>query len=407
MNVAIITIGNEILLGKTINTNMAYLGSQLATLGFNLELAKTIKDDPETIKKALQDTWGKFEVVITTGGLGPTEDDLTKATIADFFGCEIHFDEAVWNHVQSLFAKRDLPTPENNRCQAMVPDGFTALENARGTAPGLHYCKDGKHFFALQGVPVEMQYIFETHIVGILKHYYPKMMGITQRTLHTHGISESRLAELFFVKDLPADVSVAWLPQTGRVDMRFYGYYPEAVDIAINRALKSVGSYVWGVDNETPAQVLLQLLSKKSNTISVAESCTGGLVGKLLSDIPGSSNSFMGGVIAYHDEIKINVLNVSSETLFSQGAVSEQCATEMVAGIKALTKSNYALSLTGIAGPGGGTELKPIGSVHFGFAAKDFIWSKKQVFNGDRNSIRFKAAEYAILELIRHEQCRD
>ncbi len=407
MKAALITIGNEILLGKTLNSNMAFLGSELAKLGIPVEYAVTIKDDPEAIIKALSETWDRFDVVISTGGLGPTEDDLSKSAIARFFGVQQHFEEEVWTLVQKLFAQRGMPTPEINRCQAMVPDGFEALRNDRGTAPGLHYQSEGKHFFALQGVPLEMRFIYENHIADILKAAYPDLRPIFQKTLHTHGISESRLAELFSLSDLPEKVSLAWLPQTGRVDMRFYGTSPEAIDKGIAAALKEINPYVWSNEDKSPAEVLTGLMLTNGNTISVAESCTGGWVSKLITDVAGASNIFSSGVIAYANEIKVNTLKVDKNILEAKGAVSEECALAMAKGIKLLTGSSFAISTTGIAGPSGGTATKPVGLVCFGFIADRMFWTKKQIFTGDRDSIRFKAAEFALLEIIRYMQGRN
>ncbi len=403
---AIITIGNEILLGKTLNTNMAYLGSELAKLGIPVEHSVVIKDDPKAIKAALQELWEKFEVVISTGGLGPTEDDLSKAAIAEFFGVGQHFDQEVWEHVQSLFARRGMKTPEINRSQAMVPSGFIPLRNERGTAPGLQYCKDGRCFFALQGVPLEMRFIFETHIRDFLKAAFPEARPVLQKTIHTHGISESGLAELLTLSELPQDVSLAWLPQTGRVDLRFYGCDEAALNEAISIALHKVGKWVWNKDDRNPAELLSELLLKNGNTISTAESCSGGLIGKLLTDLPGSSNIFCGGVIAYSNELKEKLLKVSPQVILQDGAVSRNCALEMVKGIKVLTGCSHAISVTGIAGPTGGSVEKPVGTVYFGFIAENKIWSQKQVFNGDRESVRHKSAEYALLELIRYMQSR-
>lgn len=403
---AIITIGNEILLGKTLNTNMAYLGSKLAALGIPVQMSFTIQDDPIAITKALDDVWPEYDVVISTGGLGPTEDDLSKAAIAEFFGVQLSFDEDVWTHVQSLFSRRGMPTPPINRCQAMVPEGFEALRNDRGTAPGLHYEKDGKHFFALQGVPLEMRYIYVNHIQGILEKAFPAVKPIFQKTLHTHGVSESRLAELFCLSELPENVSLAWLPQTGRVDMRFYGHSQDAINEGITRAKKKIGRFIWNEEDSSPAELLSSLLLTNGNTLSIAESCTGGWVAKLITDLPGASKLFTGGVIAYSNEIKEKLLKVNIDTLLRKGAVSNETALEMARGIKLLTGSSHAISTTGIAGPDGGSDEKPVGMVCFGFIAEGKHWTKQQVFTGDRESIRLKSAEFALLELIRYLQGR-
>jgi nicotinamide-nucleotide amidase len=412
MTSALITIGNEILLGKTLNTNMAYLGAELAKLGIPLEYSVIVKDEPEQISHALVDTWGKYDVVLSTGGLGPTDDDITKATIARFFDKQMLFDEDVWQHVQGMFNKRGMKTPENNRNQAMVPDGFSVLKNERGTAPGLHYTDKGCHYFALQGVPLEMKFIFETHIAGILKQHYPEAKPIYQRTLHTHGISESGLAEIY-KPILPTSdngenkLSLAWLPQTGRVDLRFYGNSQKLIDEAVSQAMEIVYPYVWGYDDDQPATVLYKLLVEKNHSLSLAESCCGGLIQKLLTDVPGISQCYVGGVVSYSNQFKQDVLKVAEETLSTHGAVSAECALDMVTGIKLLTNSTHAISVTGIAGPDGGSVEKPVGTVYFGFIAEANCWTIKNVFTGDRDSIRLKASEFAILELIKILQGRN
>lgn len=406
MKAAIISIGNELLLGKTINTNMAYLGAELAKLGIPVELCLTIKDEPSEIKEALGITWGKYDLVISTGGLGPTEDDLSKAAIAEFFGQEMRFDDEVWEHVQNMFSRRNMPTPELNRNQALVPEAFTALKNERGTAPGLCYAHEGKLFFAFQGVPLEMKYIFETHAKDIILAKYPQLQPVYQRTIHTHGISESKLAGLFTWSDVPQGVNLAWLPQTGRVDMRFYGVDKEKVDATVAKATKTLAPYVWGYDNESPATALYKLMTAKKATLATAESCTGGWLGKMLTDIAGASEFYLGGVNSYSNELKVSALKVREDTLKQYGAVSEECAREMVSGVKALTGASHAISITGIAGPGGGTKDKEVGTVFFGFMAGDCTWYAKQLFLGDRDSIRRKATEFAILEMLRYLQGR-
>ena len=401
---AIISIGNEILLGKTLNTNLAWLAAELALLGVPTQFALTVKDEPEAIEQALAQCWGKYDVVITTGGLGPTDDDITKKSIADYFGKELVFDEEVWNHVQSLFARRGLATPAINRNQALVPEGFSALTNDRGTAPGLHFTEPGKHFFAFAGVPLEMRRVFELNVRGIIQNWLGNVQPVVQRTLHTFGISESALAEILKDLQVPEDVSFAWLPQTGRVDLRFYGKNVPTIEDTIRRCLPPVSAYVWGHDDDTPASVLHSLLRAKGMDISAAESCTGGLLLKMLTDLPGASDIVVGGVVSYANAVKVNTLKVNQETLDRYGAVSEQCALEMVRGIKTLTGSAVAISVTGIAGPDGGSEQKPVGTVWYGFSVLQDEWCIRQIFTGDRETIRFKASEYAILHLIKHLQ---
>lgn len=406
MKAALITIGNEILLGKTVNTNLAWLGQQMAGLGIPVSWSVVIQDEREAILKALGEAWLNSDIVISTGGLGPTEDDITKSCIAEFFGKSLYFDAEVWEHVQRLFSRRGVPIPDLNRNQAMVPEGFRVLKNELGTAPGLAYGDDNKLFCAMQGVPMEMQHIFHERLVPIIKEMYPGMKPVIQRTLHTWGISESRLAELYHLSDLPPGVSLAWLPQTGRVDLRFYGPDRNAITQAEQCAMKAVSEYVWGFDNDRPAEALLHSLTKYNASLSVAESCTGGWVQKLLTDIPGASEHLLGGVVTYANDLKMKLLQVPQDVLENDGAVSEACALAMAHGVKQLTGSDYAISVTGIAGPDGGSESKPVGTVWFGFEAHGYSWAKKQIMNGNRESIRYKAAEFAILEMIKHLRSR-
>ena len=401
---AIITIGNEILLGSTINTNLAWLAKELALLGLPVEFPLTVKDETKAIWQALKHAWESCDVVITTGGLGPTDDDITKREIASFFGAEMRFDAGIWANIQKNFSARNMATPEINRNQALVPEGFKSLTNLRGTAPGLFYEQGGKSFFAFAGVPLEMRHVFSTQAKPLLVAKYGSGEAIHQETLHTFGISESALAELLAGFSPLPEINLAWLPQTGRVDLRFYGRDQEKVTESANNCLKLVGDQVWGCNEDTPVSVLHNLLRKLKLTISVAESCTGGLLQKMLTDPPGASEVFLGGVVSYSNQLKQSLLRVKPETLAEHGAVSENCAQEMAVGIKNLTESSIAISITGVAGPDGGNLQKPVGTVCFGFSVLNRVWSLTQTFSGDRESIRHKAAEFALLYLIKHLQ---
>jgi nicotinamide-nucleotide amidase len=401
---AVITIGNEILLGKTVNTNLTFLAQELANLGLPVDYSVTVKDEATAIHQALRQCWEKYDVVITTGGLGPTTDDITKQEIASFFGKKLVFNEEVWEQVQKIFAARNMPTPEINRSQAMVPEDFIALKNERGTAPGLFYEEGEKSFFAFAGVPVEMKHIFLTQAKPILEKKYGTQDKVIQRTIHTFGIAESALAELLSDFQPPENVNFAWLPQPGRVDLRFYGTDAQAIEKVFNECYSRVQTYAWGFDDDTPVSVLHHILREKKLYLSVAESCTGGLVQKMVTDLAGSSDVFLGGVVSYANEIKVKILKVKAETLSKYGAVSEECAREMVTGVRDLTDSDIAISTTGIAGPEGGTAEKPVGMVCFGFSVHNNIWSITHIFNGDREIIRQQAAEFALLNLIKYLQ---
>ncbi|MBM4402843.1 MAG: CinA family nicotinamide mononucleotide deamidase-related protein [Candidatus Cloacimonetes bacterium] len=395
---AIISIGNEILLGKTINTNLAYLASELALLGLPVDHCVIIHDDKQEIAENIQALWNKFDVVVSTGGLGPTKDDITKEAITRVFGKPLVFEQDIWIEVQEKFSRRGLPVPQINRSQAMIPAGFTALSNARGTAPGLYFSGGGRSFFALPGVPVEMKFIFETHIKDILRKKH-RTKPVSQVTFHTWNTTESALAERLEEFVLPEGVSLAWLPQTGRVDLRVYGTDEAKVIQSKDQLSALILDAVWGIDEDTPASALQNAMIDNGLALSVAESCTGGMLQQMITAVPGSSRYFKGGLVAYSNEMKERLLGVDPATIAKYGTVSEEVAREMASGCLIQSGADYAIALTGIAGPDGATGNKPVGLVCFGIASTDDALSLSLVFTGDREQIRHKASEYALLTL--------
>lgn len=395
----VISIGNEILLGRTLNSNLSFLGRELSRLGIPVHRCVCIKDEPAEILMAIRDAWQEADVVITTGGLGPTQDDITRLSIAEFFAKQLRFDDALWHYIEAMFQQRAAQIPASNKAQAMVPDDFTVLQNDRGTAPGLYYQESGKHFFALQGVPTEMRHIFSGQIRSILKQAFPEAMEVLQRDLHTFNIGESALAEIVHETDLPEGVTLAWLPQTGRVDLRIYGDDAQALEQAEKVISEKAANYIWGVDEDEPAKSLINLLRQLHYSIAIAESCTGGLVQKYLTDIAGASEVFLGGVVSYHNSAKEDILKVSDFVIQKQGAVSPDCASAMAMGVQKLFQADIAIAITGIAGPDGGSEEKPVGTVYFGFRIGDTSWTEHKLLFGDREIIRHKAAEAAMLML--------
>jgi nicotinamide-nucleotide amidase len=406
IKVCIINIGNELLLGQTINTNLSWLGMQLAELGLPVTRSVIIRDVPSEIKQTLAKEWVDNDVIIITGGLGPTDDDLTISAIAEYFDKQLEFRLDVWQSVQALFERRNIETPQINRSQAMVPSGFTALLNNVGTAPGLYYSENNKSLYILPGVPAEMKFLFNEYIIDMLSRSY-SLNPVFMKTLHTWKISESALAENLLELKPPDEVQLAWLPQTGRVDLRIYGTDSQAVEKFADNVYAQVKERVWGIDNDIPQTLLQNLMIEKNYTLSVAESCTGGLVQEILTSVPGSSGYFLGGIVSYSNEIKIKHLNIKQSTLTKYGAVSVETATEMAEGVRNATKSTYGIAITGIAGPDGGSEDKPVGTVCFAISDKTQKITRSLVFNGDRPAVRRKAAEYIILlliETIRNEQ---
>lgn len=396
--VCIINIGNELLLGKTINTNLGWLGNSLINLGLPVTRSIIIRDSYEDITETLRNEWDANDIIITTGGLGPTTDDITKKTIADFFGKKLEFREDIWEEVQDVFKRRKLPVPLINKSQAYVPESFIPLKNTIGTAPGLIFKIGIKTFIALPGVPSEMKSIFENHLRVKLSSEY-KCPSLIIKNIHTWRISESALAEKLQDLRVPDTIQFAWLPQTGRVDLRIIGNDKNLIQEVYKKVYKSINEYIWGEDDETPQFIVYQWFQNNKKTLSVAESCTGGLVQELLTRVPGASKYMLGGVVAYSNDIKSKLLNVENEVLSKYGAVSSETAIEMAMGVKHLFQSDFGISITGIAGPDGGSLLKPVGTVFLGLCDNSMSFSKEIVFNGDRQSIRLKAAEYSLLLL--------
>jgi len=396
----IITIGNEILLGKTLNTNLAWIGDQLAQLGISLEEAITIKDDKKAIMDCLESYTRRYDLIITTGGLGPTKDDISKNTIAEFFGKELIFIEEIWQKIQDMFAFRNVAIPEVNRNQAIVPQDFIALDNQQGTAPGLFYEFDNKLLFCFPGVPLEMKHLFTDRALAIIKEKY-QVSSFFLNTINTYGISESATAEILDDIILEENVNLAWLPQTGRVDLRIYGHNSEACQKLNDEIKKRLKDYLWAENSNSLSETIHNAFIKNNKSISLAESCTGGLIQKLLTDNAGSSVYLKGGIVCYSNESKKNLLGVSQNTLDEFGAVSHQTAKEMLIGLKKNFKSDYYVSVTGIAGPDGGTEEKPVGLVYIGIADHESVNIFKMRFLGTRDSIRFKTAEFVFYKILK------
>ena len=400
ISIAIVNIGNELLLGKTVNTNLTWLGNELACMGMEVSKAVLIPDEGADIRSTLAELVGKFSVIIFTGGLGPTKDDITKIEIADFFGKKLIYDESIWLDMQKKFTRRNRAIPENNKIQAYVPEDFVVMENSLGTAPGLYYKAEDLLLFAVPGVPYEMKHLFNEKIKPILLENYPTN-GWFLKTLNTYGIGESATAELMDDINLPEDVHIAWLPQTGRVDFRVYGSNTEGCQLVYNEIESILQEWVWGENYLSLSAKVHEVLTLKKMRLACAESCTGGMVNKLLTDIPGSSVYLLGGVISYANEVKESLLGVSPDTLEQYGAVSEECAREMVLGLEAKFHADINVSVTGIAGPDGGTEEKPVGTVYVGLILNGELEVFKMRFTGSRDSVRLKATEFVYYQIIK------
>ena len=411
MNVEVVTIGDELLLGFTIDTNAAFIARELSAVGIGIARRSSVGDAAEDIASAVQEALARTGAAITTGGLGPTADDLTKAAIARIFGREMEFDAAIWEALRVRWKSYGWPgeIPQTNRQQAYIPSGATILPNRHGSAPGI-WLEDGDHRWVamLPGVPREMRGMFAEELLPrIVARHGGAGHVIVSRTLRTVGIGESALADrLGPLAKGPAGLPLAFLPGWEGVDLRLTSRGRDAV--AASRALDAgssalaavAGSHVYGEDEADLAAVVLALLRARGMSLAVAESCTGGLLGARITAIPGSSSVMRGGIVAYSNEVKRSQLAVREETLAAHGAVSEQTAREMACGGRERLGADVCASITGIAGPDGGTPDKPVGTVCFAVNVRGVLRSATHLLIGDREEIRRRSTQ-AALNLVR------
>lgn len=411
MRIELLTIGDELLLGYTIDTNAAYLARTLAEIGVEIVQRETVGDDPDAIARAVREALDRTGALITTGGLGPTADDRTREALAALFGRALHRDESIVALLEARFhALGYAHMPRSNLVQAMVPDGARVLANAHGTAPGL-WLEDerGRWVAMLPGVPREMRGMLADTLLPLLRVRAGAAGAVVaSRTLRTTGIGESALAELLGdVGGATVDgLSLAYLPGWAGVDLRLTARHlsrteaERALDRAALKLSERASRYIYGEDGADLAEVVLQRCRERGLHIATAESCTGGLLGARLTAIPGSSDVYVGGVVAYSNEIKMRMLGVPAEMLREHGAVSEPVAASMAAGACAQTGAEIGVGITGVAGPGGGSPEKPVGTVWIAVQVRGNTRTLGRVFVGDREEIRQRSAQ-AALELIR------
>lgn len=412
MNVELITIGNELLLGYTIDTNAAWIARELAGQGIRIVRRATVGDGADEIAAAVQQALERTGGVITSGGLGPTADDLTKPAIAELFGRGMTLDEGILESLKQRWKARGWPgeLPTANHAQAMIPSGCTIIRNDHGSAPGIWLQDhDGRWCAMLPGVPREFRGMTREQLLPLLLARMGDRGGLVvrSRTLRTTGIAESALADALgeLARD-PLGVSLAYLPGWEGVDLRLTVFDLPAEEAvarleAAEQALRAVvGGWVYGVDDDDLAAVVLGELRARGMQVAVAESCTGGMLGMRLTAVPGSSDVVQGGTIAYANAVKERELGVRSATLLAHGAVSEETAREMASGVRARFGVDVGVSITGVAGPGGGTPEKPVGTVCFAVDVRGERRSARTNVTGDRHEIRQRSAQ-AALNLVR------
>jgi len=411
MLLEIITIGDELLLGYTVDTNAAHLARELASMGVSIVRRATVGDDANDIASAVREALDRTGAVITTGGLGPTSDDRTRPAIAELFGRDLVPDEERWEALRALWKERGRgEIPETNRTQIMIPRGATVLTNRHGTAPGI-WLEDerGRWCAMLPGVPREMRGMLADELFPRLTARLDgqQRVVVRSRTLRTTGVAESKLAELLGpLADGIDGLSLAYLPGQEGVDLRLTArdLAPDVADAALTEgiaALREIAARYAYAENQTDlASVVLNECDARGLTIAVAESCTGGLLGARLTAISGSSSVVIGGVIAYSNGVKKGLLGVTTGSLERHGAVSEEVASEMATGVRRRLGVDIGVSITGVAGPGGGTPDKPVGLVWMAVDVRGDVRTHGSRFIGDRAEIRFRATQ-AALDLVR------
>jgi nicotinamide-nucleotide amidase len=407
MKAEIITIGDELLIGQVIDTNSAWIGQHLNSLGISLYQRTACGDNKEQILACLNDASLRSDIIILTGGLGPTKDDITKKTLCEYFNTSLVIDEKVLEWVTRIFRVRKMPMLEINLQQAQVPSNCKTLWNRSGTAPGMWFDINNKIFISLPGVPFEMKVIFEEEVTPLLKQKF-ELPFIYHRTLQTCSIGESFLAEKIkdIENELPSHIKLAYLPSVGAVRLRLsaYGNNEEnlinEVNIICNKMYENIGEYIFGENNDSLSEVVGNLLKQKNKTLATAESCTGGFIAHQITSIPGSSKYFIGSIISYDNKIKQQELNVTNDTLLNDGAVSEECVKQMSSAILNKFGVDYAIATSGVAGPDGGTDEKPVGTVWIAIASIHEVVTKK--FNmGDNRERTILRTSLMALDMLR------
>jgi len=409
MRAEIITIGDELLIGQTIDTNSAWIGAELSNAGFDVVRKTSIHDKREDIINSLENISENTNVVIITGGLGPTSDDITKSTLCDFFDTRLVLDPEVLTMIENMMKRRGFALNDNNRRQAEVPESCRVLKNARGTAPGMWFEKKGTFYISIPGVPYEMKYIMTEHVLPELKERF-KSQIIIHKNIMTYGTYEARLAEILtgFEAELPKSIKLAYLPSYGIIKLRLtgtgneYSILYDIINQQVMKLYKIIPEYIFSEKEESMEKVTGNLLREKGRRVCTAESCTGGKVAQMITSVAGSSDYFTGSVVAYANSVKTRLLGVQNEMLQTHGAVSEQVVKMMAEGARKLFDSDYAVATSGIAGPGGGSDDKPVGTVWIAVASEEGTITEKHTFGSDR-SINIERFSLAALNLLRKQ----
>jgi nicotinamide-nucleotide amidase len=405
----ILTIGDEILFGQVVDTNSAWMGSELAKIGIKVRQITSVSDNPDHIIQALTEIQPHTSIVLITGGLGPTKDDLTKHTLCRFFNTQLVLHEPSLAHLTQFFHSRGRELTELNRQQAFLPAACTPVANPMGTAPGMWFEQDGKVFISLPGVPFEMKSIMTNTVLPQLRARFQHVQ-IGHRVIQTIGIGESFLADQLedWENSLPANLKLAYLPYLAGVRLRLTGFYnghdnlDQQLDDEQARLLALIPDHVYALGEVSLEQAVGELLKQKGFTIATAESCTGGHVAHKLTSVAGSSEYFMGSILAYHNHVKIQQLEVSPEDLARYGAVSGEVVSQMAANVRRLLNTDIGIATSGIAGPGGGSPEKPVGTVWIAYADAEKTVTRKIFYDKER-LLNIEYTTLSVLNLVRQQ----
>ncbi|UBM59117.1 competence/damage-inducible protein A [Marinilongibacter aquaticus] len=380
----VITIGDEILYGQITDTNTQWMSAELDKLGIRTVRKSSIGDSEEAILGILEEGLGRADILLITGGLGPTKDDITKKTLAQFFGDHLELNNDALEMVEGFFTQRGRTLTEINKQQAFLPSQCTYLPNAVGTAPGMWFDAEGKVIVSMPGVPFEMKYLMSEEVLPRLREKF-KTPFIVHRIIRTVGIGESYLSEMIEAWELalPSHIKLAYLPNLSQVRLRLTGVgfdkdlLEKEIDLEVEKLREIAGQYIFGEGDDELESVIAQTLTARQETLSLAESCTGGFLAHSITALAGSSAYFLGGVVSYSNAVKINQLGVQAETIEAHGAVSEETVIQMAEGVKKLIGSTYSIATSGIAGPGGGTPEKPVGTIWIAVSGPNKTLAKK------------------------------
>jgi len=403
----IITIGDEILIGQIVDTNSAWMGKQLSDIGIQVFQITSISDNKEHILNALKEASQRAEIVLITGGLGPTKDDVTKVSLAQYFNSSLIFNESVYGDVEKVFNKFGREVSLVNRKQAEVVANCTPLQNQVGTAPGMWFDEGGVVYVSMPGVPYEMKFLMTAHVLPRLKEKFVTPF-ILHRSILTQGIGESNLAEKIsdFEDALPSHIKLAYLPAPGMVRLRLSatGVHEDVIRAEMETLLEKLETYIsefrFGFDEDSMADVLGKLLIEKKLSLSTAESCTGGFIAHQLTSVAGSSAWYMGSTVTYSYKSKTEILGIDEKMMIEHGAVSEEVVLAMAENVRKLMKTDCAVATSGIAGPGGGTPDKPVGTVWIAVALPGKVFAKK-VLLGDNRLKTIQVASETALNMLR------